>query len=183
MIPRRARDGQPSRAVPRGPTASCLDGRVPKRPEVQPAPPTLLYVIKQLELVTRAQLDALLKPAGVTALQYTALTVLARRPSMSSADLARASFVSAQSTADLVGALERRRLIRRAVDEDNRRRMVITLTDEGRAFLAEYDPRVADVEERMLQDLAEDQRQTLRSFLNTCRRSLARPVEALDGPA
>jgi DNA-binding MarR family transcriptional regulator len=133
----------------------------------------LLYVVKQLELVTRAQLDALLKPAGVTALQYTALTVLARRPSMSSADLARASFVSAQSTADLVGALERRRLIQRAVDEENRRRMVIALTDEGRAFLAEYDPQVAEVEERMLQDLDGDQRETFRAFLNACRRSLA----------
>jgi DNA-binding MarR family transcriptional regulator len=150
-----------------------LDGRVTTRPEVQPAPPSLLYVVKQLELVTRAQLDALLKPAGVTALQYTALTVLARRPSMSSADLARASFVSAQSTADLVGALERRRLIQRAVDEENRRRMVIALTDEGRAFLAEYDPQVAEVEERMLQDLDGDQRETFRAFLNACRRSLA----------
>jgi DNA-binding MarR family transcriptional regulator len=146
---------------------------VTTRPEVQPAPPSLLYVVKQLELVTRAQLDALLKPAGVTALQYTALTVLARRPSMSSADLARASFVSAQSTADLVGALERRRLIQRAVDEENRRRMVIALTDEGRAFLAEYDPQVAEVEERMLQDLDGDQRETFRAFLNACRRSLA----------
>jgi DNA-binding MarR family transcriptional regulator len=160
-----------------------LDGRVTTRPEAPPAPPSLLYVIKQLELATRARLDALLKPAGVTALQYTALTVLARRPSMSSADLARASFVSAQSTADLVGALERRQLIARAVDEDNRRRMVITLTDQGRAFLAEYDPQVARLEDRMLEDLAADDRQTLRGFLNTCRRSLARAEEPVDRTA
>ena len=163
--------------------SGCLDGRVTTRPEAPPAPPSLLYVIKQLELATRARLDALLKPAGVTALQYTALTVLARRPSMSSADLARASFVSAQSTADLVSALERRQLIDRAVDEDNRRRMVITLTDQGRAFLAEYDPQVARLEERMLAELGEEERTTFRAFLNSSRRSLARSDEPAERPA
>ena len=104
--------------------------------------PLLLYVVKQLELATRARLDAVLKESGVTALQYTALSVLERRPTMSAADLARASFVRAQSAADLIGALERRGLIERSIDPDNRRRMLISLTTEGRAFLDAYDPRV-----------------------------------------
>jgi DNA-binding MarR family transcriptional regulator len=112
-------------------------------------------------------------------LQYTALSVLVRRPAMSSADLARASFVSAQSTADLVGALERRGMIERHVDPGNRRRMMIRLTEAGRAFLEEYEPLVAQVEERMLQQLDRGQRDALRSYLNSCRRSLAsvEPVE------
>jgi len=145
------------------------------RPPDQPAPPSLLYLVKQLELMTRAQLDAVLKPSGVTALQYTALTVLARRPTMSSADLARASFVRAQSTADLVGTLERRRLIRREVDPDNRRRMLIGLTDEGRALLATYDPLVRRLEARMQRELDDAQRATLRDLLDSCRRALSRP--------
>lgn len=136
------------------------------------SPPLLLYVVKQLELATRAHLDAVLKPSGVTALQYTALTVLERRPAMTSADLARASFVRAQSAADLVGALERRGLIRRETDPANRRRMVITLTDAGREFLAEYDPRVAELEEEMLRDLDADERNALRRSLDACRRGL-----------
>jgi hypothetical protein len=65
--------------------------------DATPPPPLLLYVVKQLELATRARLDQVLKGSGVTALQYTALSVLERRPTMSSADLARASFVRAQS--------------------------------------------------------------------------------------
>ncbi|MCA0145083.1 MarR family winged helix-turn-helix transcriptional regulator [Blastococcus sp. LR1] len=148
-------------------------------PAGSPAPPLLLYVVKQLELATRAQLDALLRPSGITALQYTALSVLVRRPAMSSADLARASFVSAQSTADLVGALERRGMIERQVDPDNRRRMMIRLTEAGRTFLDEYEPLVAQVEERMLQQLDRGQRDALRGYLNSCRRSLAsvEPVE------
>jgi DNA-binding MarR family transcriptional regulator len=142
-------------------------------------PPLLLYTVKQLELATRAHLDAVLRPSGVTALQYTALSVLERRPTMSAADLARASFVRAQSASDLVGALERRGLITRKVDPDNRRRMLITLTDEGRRFLADYDPVVEQLEQRMLHDLDEEERATLRRSLDACRRALGTP----DAPA
>ena len=138
----------------------------------EPAPPSLLYVVKQLELAIRAQLDAVLRPSGVTALQYTSLTVLERRPTMTSADLARASFVRAQSTADLVGALERRGLIRRTVDADNRRRLLIALTDEGRRFLDDYRPLVAEVEERMLHELDATERESFRSYLRSCRGAL-----------
>jgi DNA-binding MarR family transcriptional regulator len=151
-----------------------------------PAPPSLLYMIKQLELATRANLDALLRPAGVTALQYTALTVLERRPTMTSADLARHSFVRAQSMWDLVGALERRGLIIRDVDPHNRRRRLIALTEEGRRFLAEYDPLVADLEARMLQEIDARGRDNLRDYLNACRKALsanplAQPDDAAEG--
>ncbi|NGN91576.1 MarR family transcriptional regulator [Nocardioides sp. KC13] len=135
--------------------------------------PLLLYVVKQLELATRARLDAVLKESGVTALQYTALSVLERRPTMSAADLARASFVRAQSAADLIGALERRGLIERRTDPDNRRRMLISLTAEGRAFLDTYDPRVEELEEQMLADLGPDDRKSFRTFLDTARRALS----------
>jgi DNA-binding MarR family transcriptional regulator len=134
--------------------------------------PLLLYVVKQLELATRARLDAVLKESGVTALQYTALSVLERRPTMSAADLARASFVRAQSAADLIGALERRGLIERRTDPDNRRRMLISLTTEGRAFLDAYDPRVEELEEQMLAELGPEDRESFRRFLDTARRSL-----------
>lgn len=135
--------------------------------------PLLLYVVKQLELATRARLDAVLKESGVTALQYTALSVLERRPTMSAADLARASFVRAQSAADLIGALERRGLIERRTDPDNRRRMLISLTPEGRAFLDAYDPLVEELEEQMLADLASEERDAFRTFLDTARRALS----------
>jgi DNA-binding MarR family transcriptional regulator len=107
--------------VSNGPEAST-----PTRPERTPA--SILYVVKQLELVIRARLDAVLRPSGVTALQYTALSVLERRPTISSSDLARSSFVRAQSTHDLVSALTKRGLIERSVDPANRRRLLISLT-------------------------------------------------------
>ena len=72
-------------------------------PGTETASPLLIYMIKQVELAVRARLDEIVRPAGLTALQYTALSVLERHTDMSSAQLARSSFVTAQSMA-AVGA-------------------------------------------------------------------------------
>jgi len=64
--------------------------------------PSLLYVVGQLELAVRAGLDEIVRAAGITALQYTALTVLDRHDGLSLAQLARHSFVTPQAAADLV---------------------------------------------------------------------------------
>jgi len=154
----------------------CFNGAMSQEPGASTTErlvASMLYVVKQLELVVRARLDAVLKPSGVTALQYTALSVLERRPTMSSSDLARASFVRAQSTHDLVTALTRRGLIERTVDPANRRRLLIGLTAAGRAFLAEYDPVVAALEERMLRELTGEERELFRRFLVAGRHALS----------
>ena len=52
---------------------------------------TLLYLIKQVELAIRQQLDEVASAEDLTALQYTALTVLERHPGMTSAALPRAA--------------------------------------------------------------------------------------------
>ena len=70
--------------------------RATGRPGARPRP-TLLYLMKQVELAVRAELDDLTRPVGLTALQYTALTVLEQHPDLTAAHLARHSFVTAQS--------------------------------------------------------------------------------------
>lgn len=160
-----------------GPALTAVPTPAVPTPADAPAPAGLLYVVKQLELASRAHLDAVLKPSGVTALQYTAMTVLARRPAMTSADLARRSFVRAQSIADLVATLERRGLIAREPDPSHRRRLLIRLTDAGRAFLAEYDPLVETLERRMVAGLSASEQRQFRAALESCRRGLADPPE------
>ena len=142
---------------------------------MRPTPaPSLLYAVKQVELVSRARLDDLLKPAGITALQYTALTVLEHRDGLASAELARNSFVTDQSMADLVNALIRRGLVVRDRDQVDRRRLVISLTDAGRDLLAEYAGPVLALEDRMLDGFTAKERTALRDYLNRCRVSLGR---------
>jgi DNA-binding MarR family transcriptional regulator len=135
--------------------------------------PSLLYAIKQVELACRAHLDELLRPAGITALQYTALTVLDRRSGLTTAELARNSFVTPQAMGDLVTALERRGLIERHHDPANRRRLLISLTGAGQELIAAFAEPVQGLEERMVADLSADERARFASYLNRSRAALA----------
>jgi DNA-binding MarR family transcriptional regulator len=134
--------------------------------------PTLLYLVKQLELSVRARLDDLMRPVGLTALQYTALTVLERHGDISSAQLARNSFVTAQTMADMVVILEDRGLIERHRDAADKRRLLIALTPAGRAVLEDRRPHVAAIEKRMTGALSTSDAALLRRFLVDCRTSL-----------
>ncbi|OLT11694.1 MarR family transcriptional regulator [Pseudonocardia sp. CNS-139] len=137
------------------------------------APPSLLYAIKQVELAVRAQLDELLRPSGVTALQYTALTVLDRRTGLTTAELARNSFVTPQAMGDLVTALERRGLIERHHDPTHGRRLLISLTAGGRGVLDGVAEPVRLLEERMVARLSPDERAAFAGYLNVSRAALA----------
>jgi DNA-binding MarR family transcriptional regulator len=136
--------------------------------------PMLLYMLKQVELAARSRLDDLFRPAGLTALQYTALTVLERHSDMSSAQLARNSFVTAQSMADMITALEARGLIERHRDGADRRRLVVALTAGGRDLLDRYRDDVAALEAQMLAGLSPAEVASLRRCLHACRANLVR---------
>ena len=148
--------------------ATTRDGR-PK--------PTLLYLMKQVELAVRAELDDLTRPVGLTALQYTALTVLERHPDLTAAHLARHSFVTSQTMADMVTTLLDRGLIDRHRDPADRRRLVIALTAEGHRLLNTLRPQVAALETRVLSGLSSREARDLRSSLELCRQALLTPSD------
>ncbi|MFF5262338.1 MarR family winged helix-turn-helix transcriptional regulator [Actinomadura viridis] len=137
------------------------------------APPSLLYMVKRVELAVRSRLDEIVRPAGITALQYTALTVLERHDGLSAAQLARASFVTAQSMADMVRALEVRGLVRRERNPANRRELLILLTPAGRDLLARYAEPVRRLEERMIGELTPRQVDVFRATLDTAWHALS----------
>lgn len=132
----------------------------------------MLYLVKQVELSIRSRMDDVLRSSGVTVLQYTALSVLRRRDGLSSAELARLSFVTAQAMGEMIATLEGRGLVVRTVDSDHGRRLSTSLTGAGRALLSAYDERIAVLEETMLADLTNLQRERLRDSLDRCRVAL-----------
>ncbi|MCR6488472.1 MarR family transcriptional regulator [Amycolatopsis sp. OK19-0408] len=137
------------------------------------AGPGLLYLVKQLELAVRARLDDVLRPVGLTPLQYTALTVLERRSGLSTAELARNSFVTDQAMADMVVALERLGFIVRAGDPRDRRRRVIGLTGAGQDVLDRVRDDVAAVERRMVAGLGRGDAGRFREYVVACHAALA----------
>jgi len=134
---------------------------------------TLLYLIKQVELAVREALDEVVATADLTALQYTALTVLERHPGITSAELARSSFVRAQTMAEMVTYLLGRRLVTRERDENNRRQYLLSLSDQGRKVLDGLFDAVADIESKMLEGFDAGQTEILRTYLLRCRHSLS----------
>ena len=130
-------------------------------------------MVKQVELAVRSRLDDMLRPAGITALQYTALTVLERHPDLTSAQLARNSFVTAQSMSDMVTALHAQGLIKRTRDPADGRRLVLALSAAGRRLVTRFRPKVAALEAEMLSGLSARQSTELRRSLASCRNALA----------
>jgi len=134
---------------------------------------TLLYLIKQVELAVRQALDDVVATADLTTLQYTALTVLERHPGITSAELARNSFVRAQSMAEMVTVLLGRGLISRERDERNRKQYLLSLSADGQRILDGLYESVADIEARMLEGFDVGQTEILRTYLVRCRHSLS----------
>jgi DNA-binding MarR family transcriptional regulator len=142
--------------------------------------PRILYQVKQVELAVRGRLDDVVRPHGITVTQYTALTVLEQHPGMSSAQLARHAFVTAQAMEGIVRALVDAGLIDRVRDPENRRRMAISLTPAGVALLAACRDDVDRIEAVAFGGRSRSERAALGRWLQDARRALeesARPVD------
>lgn len=127
--------------------------------------PLTLYLVKRLELVVRSLMDDALRPRGLTTLQFTALSVLARQGQLSSAALARRSFVTPQSMNEMVLWLERRGLVERERDPSNRRVLLIRLTDDGKRTVEECTEIIGEFEARVLDGMRPGERMTFRDCL------------------
>jgi DNA-binding MarR family transcriptional regulator len=124
-----------------------------------------LYLIKRLELAIRAIMDDSLRSYGLTTPQYTALSVLRGRGGLSSAQLARRSFVRPQTMHQMVLSLEERGVIARRRDPENRRVLLIDLTPAGSDLLRQCEPLVREIEEQMLAGMPGKQQAAFRRGL------------------
>jgi DNA-binding MarR family transcriptional regulator len=134
--------------------------------------PRVSYLIKWLERGLRLRLDAALQEQGVSAHEYTALSVLTRRDGLSSAQLARRTLVSAQAMNQLVIALERRGLIVRKADPEHNKIQRASLTAAGRKLVAACDRATAPVEALLLSGLSGVEISMFREALASCLEAL-----------
>ena len=146
-------------------------------PEIPGTPPgsseiTLLYLIKQVELAIRARLDVAIRDEGLTVVQYTALTVLERHPGLTSAQLAKNSFVRAQTMAQITTELEGRGMISRRTDPTNLRRLLLSVTPAGQEILDRLLPEVEGIEQQMVAEIPGSEVRQLREALHSCRIAL-----------
>lgn len=131
-------------------------------------PPLLLYLTKQLEMAVRSELERALDTSDVSVAQYTALTVLERSSGLTSAALARRSFVTAQAMSEVVRTLEANGLLTREPDPSHAKRLLISLTPAGRGLLDDLRRPIAQLERRMTEGLDEVERDGLRRSMAAC---------------
>jgi DNA-binding MarR family transcriptional regulator len=145
--------------------------RLPQ-PDLQRAEPRISYVVARLERAVRAGINERVKPYGLTTLQYTTLSILGRGGGLSNAQLARRSYMTPQSTSEVLDALERRGLVERTAHPNHRRVFPAALTPKGREVLAACDAAVDELEREMLGDLTPHQVKSLRNGLVSAVRAL-----------
>ncbi|WP_417561608.1 MarR family winged helix-turn-helix transcriptional regulator [Microbacterium sp.] len=130
------------------------------------------YVIKQMELALRPYIEGACAAAGMTAAQYTALTVLERRPGITSSELARRSFVRAQTMAQTMDPLLEAGLVRRERDPSHARRLLLYLTETGSTAVANARPYVAELESLILTGFSAEETVAFAGYLRRARHSL-----------
>lgn len=109
-------------------------------------------------------LQARLSDAGVTGYEYRCLAALAEGR-MSQSQLGVAAALDARDVTHTVRALESRGLLDRAKDPDHGRRMLVSLTDAGRATSRTLTTVMDDVQAEVFGDLSADDRATLFALL------------------
>ncbi|MEY4102726.1 MAG: hypothetical protein RIR88_860 [Actinomycetota bacterium] len=135
----------------------------------------LSYLIKQVELGVRRPIFDAVQLHGMNYAQYTALSVLKRRPGLISSELARRSFVRAQTMAETINGLVESGLVRREQDPDHGRQILLFITDEGAKRTEAMSQDVRAFEDDMLRDLSEEEVEQFISYLRRCRAALRTP--------
>lgn len=110
-----------------------------------------------------------LAPWDIAPSHSRALSVLMQHQSLRLSELSDHLHIAPRSTTDVVDGLQERGLIRRSPDPDDRRAMLVSLTEEGqRAGTAIRAARDADAE-RFFAALSETDRHELARILHTLR--------------
>jgi DNA-binding MarR family transcriptional regulator len=128
----------------------------------------LTYAIARLERALRRELERGLAPLGLTVSQYTALSVLRSRSGLSSAQLARRSYVSPQAMNELIGALDAKGLITRTPSPNHQRILQASLTPRGRQVARRGDRVVDRIEDVMLAGVEPGERAALLATVRAC---------------
>jgi DNA-binding MarR family transcriptional regulator len=137
------------------------------------AGPSLTYLIKWMERKVRSELEAALQPLGVSISEYTALSVLREGRELSSAQLARRTFVSAQAMHPIVTDLIKRKHLARRDNPDHGRIQLVRLTATGQRLLDRCHAATREAEARAFAGLSPTQVATLRKSLERCVRTIS----------
>jgi DNA-binding MarR family transcriptional regulator len=136
------------------------------------------YLLRQAWRLLLAAMETDLRAHGLTPYQYGALSVLARNPGASGADLARAVNTSPQAMNGVLATLERESLIERRPHPTHGRILQTTLTGDGQMRLEAANPTVRALERAIERDYTSAEIATIKTWLVTTAQRLERAGES-----
>src|SRR5690349_10771237 len=102
----------------------------------------------------------------LTTTQYGILYVLGRSPGVDQISIARLLGLDRSTTGMVVGRLEERQLLRRAVDPADKRKRLLELTPAGDKLLTRIQPVVRKAQERLFAPFSTEERELLVKLLD-----------------
>ena len=123
------------------------------------------YLLRQAWNSFRGAMESALRRHGLTGAQYAVLSVLARDPGMSGAELARACNTTPQAMNGVIGTLERDGVVERHPHPVHGRIRQVTMTDQGERRLQAATPAVRELEVAIEEGLDPDQIGAIKAWL------------------
>jgi DNA-binding MarR family transcriptional regulator len=134
----------------------------------------LLAVLKYAHRTGRAALEAELAELGLTYQQFLAMTVIAMNADISSAELARQTFVTPQAMSTIVARLESGGLVQRMRAPTGGRSLETRLTPAGEELLARAQERASAIERYLRDELGPQNFEALLDALQRCSAALTK---------
>jgi DNA-binding MarR family transcriptional regulator len=132
----------------------------------------------------RAVLNDLDEPERITLAQLRALQAIAKigTPGTLNTSLARQIGVAAPSMTAMIDGLVDRGLVDRSIDPNNRRQVIILLTDDGKARLSALEQAITDRISEALAVLSGEQKELLLTALHDLERMLSAMSDGTNRP-
>jgi DNA-binding MarR family transcriptional regulator len=123
------------------------------------------YALKRLGMLLKARIAETLEPTGLSSYHHAVLALLEEEPSETQAQIADALGYDRSHLVGVLDELEKRGLIARERDPDDRRRHVVSLTPDGKEALGRLRTLTRRTEDEFFAMLDVDERAALQALL------------------
>jgi len=110
-------------------------------------------------------IDGALASLDLTAAQWTVVVYLAEDLATTPAELSRLLHYDPGAMTRLIDRLEKKNIVKRAPSDADRRSVVVSLTEQGRALYPEIRPLIVDVLNHLLRGFSQNEVKQLESLL------------------
>ncbi|WP_249018691.1 MarR family winged helix-turn-helix transcriptional regulator [Conexibacter sp. S30A1] len=138
-------------------------------------PPTevsLVYMIGRIDHAVRRAMRDVLAPWELSVPEFTALSILRRRPGLSNAQMARRTLVTPQSMIEILARLESRQLVARTSDPNHGRILRSLLTAQGELVVSAAQAEIDVLQDALLDGLSDGERELVLGAMFTAMQRL-----------